>query len=326
MHPPRLTLAICTHNRPHLLRQLVKRLAPEMAAYGIPLLVVDSASAAPAAAAVARCVAEHSVARLIRLDAPGVSAARNAALAATRTPWLAFIDDDEMPADGWAVNALALIARLPEACGACGGEVAPSWPEHHPTPQPGPRWLAYLSLIHQPGEFDQSAAPHFGVGHSLLNVSAVRSVGGFDTRLGRDGATLLSGEESLLVEALVARKWQVWHSDRILVHHLIEPERLDPAWARSRAYWEGVSRARLLAIIDQPGLHRLYRDTMLKAPALRLLAKVMPPAKEFDLRLAFVEGVLAEQRSATIVRRESPRSDISVLEAAPMHQDHPALS
>jgi glycosyltransferase involved in cell wall biosynthesis len=316
MNGRRLTLAICTHNRPLLLRQLVERLAPDLLQHGIPLIVVDSASAPEAAAGVRQCLGEHPEAQLIRMDAPGVSAARNAALAAVETPWMAFIDDDEMPGDDWVAKTLALLDRLPENCGACGGNVAPHWPGGvAPDPLPGPRRMAYLSMIDQRGEFDQSVKSHFGVGHSLLNVSAVRSVGGFDLRLGRDGSSLLSGEESLLVEALIGRGWRIWHSDRIDVTHIVEPERLVPEWARKRAYWEGVSRARLLSILNPQELRDLERVARRRAPVLRVLRRIAPASFEFDLRSAFVEGVLAEQSGKNIVRRgnngpdsQAPRS------------------
>ncbi len=292
-----LTLAICTHNRPQLLKPLVDRIAPELARLGITLIVVDSASEPPAAAAIMECLQHHPGAQLISLDVPGVSIARNAALASTETPWLAFIDDDEVPAEGWATAALALLSRLPTNCAACGGNVAPRWPEGEPPPDIGPRWRDYLSIIERKGEFDQSTAPKFGVGHSLLRVGAVRAAGGFDARLGRDGTSLLSGEDVFMVEALRAQGWRIWHSDSIRVEHLIDDARLKREWARDRAYWEGVSRARLLAIIDPTGLARLRRDIAWKAPFLKLLGSISS-SQEFDLRRAFATGVMAEERNA----------------------------
>ncbi len=293
-----LTLAICTHDRPQLLKQLVDRIAPELARLEIALIVVDSASEPVAAAAVRDCLRPHAEAQLMRIDAPGVSIARNAALHSADTPWLAFIDDDEIPDENWAHEALALISRLPGNCAACGGDVVPQWPQDRPVPAIGPRWRNYLSIIEQKGEFDQSTAPKFGVGHSILRVGAVQTVGGFDVRLGRDGTSLLSGEEVLLVRALLAQDWRIWHSDRLRVQHLIDRDRLRREWARDRAYWEGVSRARLLAIIDPAGLARLNRSVAWKAPFLKLLAGVSPDHHEFDLRSAFAVGVMTERRNA----------------------------
>ena len=189
MVEPELTLAICTHNRPDTFGGLLQCLGPQAAALGIGIIVVDSASEPDAAARVAALVAVHPHVRLVRMDVPGVSIARNAALAAAETPWLGFLDDDELVPDDWVEQALALCRRLPADCGACGGNVLPTWPDGRTMPKLGWRWRQYLSMVEQAGEFDQSAKPHFVIGHGLIRVEAVRGVGGFDNRLGRDGAS-----------------------------------------------------------------------------------------------------------------------------------------
>ena len=236
-----LTIAICTHNRPKLLAQLIERIAPQAERAGVWLTVVDSASDEASARQNAALLDGRPLTHLIRLERPGVSLARNAALDATSTPWLAFLDDDELPADDWLEQALALCRRLPEDCAACGGDTVPLWPVGTPLPAMGWRWRQYLSLITQKGEFDQSEHPHFMIGHSVVRVSALRAIGGFSLQLGREGTNLLSGEEVLLVDMLIQAGWRIWHSDRLWLEHAIEPERLGRQWVRDRAYWEGVT-------------------------------------------------------------------------------------
>ena len=46
---------------------------------------------------------------------PGLSIARNAGLAAARTPWVAYIDDDAAVAPDWAGAIATAVARLPHA-------------------------------------------------------------------------------------------------------------------------------------------------------------------------------------------------------------------
>jgi hypothetical protein len=174
--------------------------------------------------------------------------------------------------------------------------MSPEWPVGFTVPNIGWRWRQYLSVVEQVGEFDQSAAPKFLIGHAVVRVAAVQAIGGFDNRLGRDGTSLLSGEEVLLVELMLAAGWQIWHSDQLQVLHMIEHERLTHSWVRKRAYWEGVTRARVLALADQERSEALYRDISRKAPLLRLLAAVAPRLMELDLRWAFATGVLAERQ------------------------------
>src|SRR5690606_22900487 len=91
------TVAVCPRDRPAQLARCLpalRRLDPPPA----EVLVVDSASRDGAALALA---GEHDC-RAIRSDRPGLSIARNLALAATRTPWLAFTDDDAEVPPHWA--------------------------------------------------------------------------------------------------------------------------------------------------------------------------------------------------------------------------------
>ena len=94
-----LTVCICTHNRPHYLRDCLNGLTRQTTGpSAFATLVVDSGSTGSVPAEMACLVAALPNASLIRVDRPGVSAARNAGAAACRTPYIAYIDDDAIPA------------------------------------------------------------------------------------------------------------------------------------------------------------------------------------------------------------------------------------
>lgn len=293
--PPELTIVVCTHDRSDLLRDLVGNLARQAARAATPtaaeLIVVDSASGPAQAEEVRAVVAATPGARLIRLDEPGVSRARNAGLREARAAWVAYLDDDEVPAPDWLAAARELVRTLPEDCAACGGNVLPIYPGGG-VAQVGPRWCAYLSTIDAEGEFDQTAAPKFGVGHSLVRRRAVLEVGGFEPRLGRVPNSLLGGEEVFLVRRLAAAGWRIWHSDRIEVGHIIERVRLTREWARRRAYWEGITRVAVLDLDDRRELHRQFLAVALKSLPLALAAGLARRRWELDLRFAFAVGFL----------------------------------
>lgn len=288
---PVLSIVVCTHSRAGGVEDLLGILVPQVALRNIEIVVVDSASSPDHAERVRAAVESAPACRLERLDAPGVSMARNAGLAAARAPWIAYLDDDELPGSDWVAQALGLIARLPADCAACGGNIVPLYPDGD-IRMLSPRWLAYLSAIKRAGEFDQSAAPQLPIGHSLVRAAAIREVGGFDPRLGRVNATLLSGEEVLLIEALRAAGWTLWHSDRIEVAHRIGVERLTRAWVIDRAFWEGVTTFRVLLIHDARKLWLRVIAIVLKWPILRLAAVLRPEGDDIDLRLAFASGYL----------------------------------
>jgi len=64
--------------------------------------------------------------------------------------------------------------------------------------------------------------------------------GGFDTGLGRKGtASLLSNEELALFEPIGLS--HILYDPKLLVEHVIAPERISLAWFRKRVYWQAVS-------------------------------------------------------------------------------------
>jgi hypothetical protein len=67
--------------------------------------------------------------------------------------------------------------------------------------------------------------------------------GGFDTRLGRDGKSLLGGEESYLNMVLDKHDIPIYYSDDAWVDHHIQSFRVTKEHLRSKAYWSGVTNA-----------------------------------------------------------------------------------
>ena len=107
--------------------------------------MVDSASNIEAAAQLRKMTTAFPQTKLIRLDLPGVSAARNAGLYAAKAAWIAYIDDDEIPPPNWVFQLKQLAARLPLECAACGGNVMPLFPAGMARKLTS-RWLDYLSI------------------------------------------------------------------------------------------------------------------------------------------------------------------------------------
>ncbi|MFN0028455.1 MAG: glycosyltransferase family 2 protein [Acidimicrobiales bacterium] len=105
---PEVTVVIPTRDRKRLvLRALRSALAQHGAT--VQAVVVDDGSVDGTAAAVA---AAHPEVRLIRHDqALGSSVARNVGIEAARTPWVAFLDDDDVWAPGKLAAQLAALAQ-----------------------------------------------------------------------------------------------------------------------------------------------------------------------------------------------------------------------
>jgi glycosyltransferase involved in cell wall biosynthesis len=118
-----LTVCICTHNRPRYVRDCLEGLRGQTVPRDrFSVLIVDSGSPPVAAAELATLAAEYD-ARLQRVDQPGVSAARNAGAWSARSPYIAYIDDDAIPAADWVERILAAINRPGRRPALIGGRI-----------------------------------------------------------------------------------------------------------------------------------------------------------------------------------------------------------
>ncbi|WP_368416899.1 glycosyltransferase family 2 protein [Falsiroseomonas sp.] len=241
---PALTAIICTHARPHYLAACLAGLGAQQGG-ACDTVVVDSASAGPAAAEIAR-LAMAAGARLIRTERAGLSHARNLGLAASGATWTAFLDDDAVPAPDWAARMAAAIAALPPEAAALGGRIIPEWE----SPLPGwwpPALRGVLTIVEWDGVGEQGRNLPPGVAvygaNMAFRTDALQEIGGFPEELGRVGNRLLSGEEVEALDRLRARGLRVFYDGRIVVRHSIQRDRLKPGWLLSRLHWQGATDA-----------------------------------------------------------------------------------
>jgi glycosyltransferase involved in cell wall biosynthesis len=240
-----LTVCICTHNRPRYVRDCLDGLRGQTVSRDrFTVVIVDSGSSPTAAADLAILADEYDTG-LMRVDQPGVSAARNAGAWAARSPYIAYIDDDAIPATDWVERILAAVSRPDRRPALIGGRILPKWEV------PLPAWwpaslLGLLTIIdvEGEGEYRTPALPHslepYGA-NMVVHVLSLIAAGGFAGGAGRMGTVLLSDEEVQLAWTLQDQGHSVRYDSRILVHHQILAGRLNPEWLLSRLYWQGAS-------------------------------------------------------------------------------------
>ncbi|MGA3402373.1 MAG: glycosyltransferase [Acetobacteraceae bacterium] len=241
-----LTVCICTHNRPRYLRDCLHGLTRQTTSQdAFAVLVVDSGSTGDAPAELALLVAATPNASLIRVDQPGVSLARNAGAWACHTPYIAYIDDDAVPAEDWVARILAALGETTSPPAVLGGRVLPVW--EAPLPHWWPSSLrGVLSIIETEGqgEYGRPGLPADLAPYTVnmvVNVRSLLALGGFGSGAGRYGAALLSDEDVQVAWRLRQAGQSVRFDSRIVVHHQIQAARLTPAWLLSRLYWQGAS-------------------------------------------------------------------------------------
>ena len=271
-----LTVCICTCDRSRYVRDCLDGLRRQTVSRDrFGLLIVDSASGADAAAEL-HVLAAANGARLIRLDRPGISLARNAGAWAARTAFIAYIDDDAIPAADWVEMILAAVAQPGRVPALIGGQILPKW--EAPLPDWWPASLrGVLSIIEHEGrgEYRTASVPK-GLepyaANMVVHVLSLLAAGGFGSAVGRYGQSLLSDEEVQLAWMLQDAGYSVRFDSRIVVYHQIQARRLEPEWLLSRLYWQGASTVLTRRLLQQP--HSVWREL----PRRLLVACLLAPA------------------------------------------------
>jgi glycosyltransferase involved in cell wall biosynthesis len=319
--PPAVTVCICTHARPGYARQCLEGLAAQtVTPETFETIVVDSFSPPTQAAALARIVAAHPGVRLLVMNRPGVSAARNAAAAAARAAYVAFIDDDAIPAADWIASIVRSLAETVPPPAVIGGRILPRWEAPLPAWWP-PDLRGVLSIIEHEGrgEYRTKALPATlepYAANMIVHAPTLLAAGGFREAVGRYGGALLSDEEVQLAWTLQDAGHTALYDSRIVVHHQIQATRLNPAWLLSRLYWQGASTVVTRRLLGASA--SVWREAARRLAVFLLFAPValVPPGSAALLalrwRLAYARGFL---RAAFGWRAADAASRLAVLGA-----------
>lgn len=278
-----LTIVICSHQRPQDLDRCLK--AIQAAAPRVPVLVVDSASSPSLEAVVASFAPVIPGLHYHFESEPGLSRARNAGLRLARTTWVAFIDDDAGIRQEWLAE---LQPALREGAWAVGGQAAAQFP------LPPPRWMSSRLLQysgvtrfadHEPRPI--RGRSEFPVGANLcVRRERMLEIGGFPEELGRIGDSLLSGEETVVLDEIRARGGEVWIAPRAVVDHRVSPARYESRYYWRRLWWQGITRARI-------GGGAATGIRLLVAAPVRLVLWTVTRDRFYLYRLAETAGYLA---------------------------------
>ena len=297
-----VTVAVCSRNRGPALQRAVESLLSPSATAGldpsvsVDVLVVDNGSTDDTGDRIRRLAARDPRVRYVVEPTVGISAARNRALHESRADVLVFIDDDETACPGFIAAHLSVYADQPN-CAAVGGAMDLYFDNREP------RWVSkalyglYSSYPVDPGT-RRSLGPDelapFGGNLSLL-VSAAIECGGFDRGLGRVGTSLISGEETMLLEAIRKSGRPIWITGAARIRHHIPAERARFRWVLRRSVAQGRTEQRI-GIGGMPRLPEMVGHLLFGG--FRLLAKrrsvSTPMLAEYVVHRAYWVGRLAE--------------------------------
>lgn len=242
------TVTIQTYNHAKSLAKTLESLrtlrCPKDVDYEILVVNNNSADNTPD---VIECYAKILAPRLRSVfeSRQGLSHARNRALQEARGEIVCFLDDDVKVDPGWLEAVSATFIKYSAA--VVGGRSYLIYP----TEAGRPVWLpAKMETLLSRLDYGDKVLVNTGKDLFGLNFSVLKEValeiGGFNTSFGRNGRTLLCGEEKDLLDRIREVGGIVVYEPNAVVGHIVPPERLKKKWFLRRIYGGAVSSERLL--------------------------------------------------------------------------------
>lgn len=241
---PKVSIIICTYNRSDLLIKTLQSLLILDDLEQAEIIVVDNCSKDDTAACVKKFIAAHGAVLHIRYmmePVQGLSAARNTGILASKTPLIAFLDDDAIPCQTWITTIVSTFESKPEVM-AMGGKIAPIFESKRPDWLIKPFELPY-TIVDLGSRIKEYPAHLHPCGANMAMRKLVFDISLFPLDLGRKGDSLLSGEESWLFGQIQKEGHSILYHPQMAVDHFVPTNRLTEDWIMKRYYSQGISNA-----------------------------------------------------------------------------------
>ena len=237
MTQPRFSIIICTYNRATLLANVLQSLCTQQldrAQYEV--IVVDNNSTDDTAAVCQLFATRHPQVYYLVEPQQGLSYARNRGWQAARGDYVAYLDDDCQAPPTWLAVAQEVIVQV--APDVLGGPYF----AFYNTPKPAwfkddyGSWTLWVkndygmwSCIEEQAQVGPDILHG---GNLFLRRDLLAKSGGFDPALGMNGKQMAYGEETALLLRLhaICPTTSFYYEPRLLVYHLVRPEKLSIWW------------------------------------------------------------------------------------------------
>jgi glycosyltransferase involved in cell wall biosynthesis len=249
------TVAIPTYNGAKTLPLVLERLRSQLDTDSISweILVIDNNSNDDTALIVQTYQANWAYSPPLRYCfelKQGLAFARQCAIHETRGEWIAFLDDDNLPATNW-VSAAFRFAKENPAVGAFGGKIRGLF-ETDPPPQLKPI-LFYLALVDRglrPLQYHpkKNGVPP-GAGLVVRKQAWLDWVPANLSLIGRVGSSMLPGEDAEALLHIYRGGWQIWYNPAMELEHIIPASRLEKSYFLPLMRGIGLCRHRLRMLV-----------------------------------------------------------------------------
>jgi len=260
------SIIIPTYNRADELRETIGSISALRANGSWELIVADNKSTDHTRAVVETWAQSFPAElRYVYEGEQGRYAALNSGIRAARGDVVFSTDDDARVEPDWIEAALRGLNTI--GCDYVGGKVLPIWrgsrPDWLPN-RPGRHWAVLALQDHGDAslEFGVNGVP-WPLGINIATRrEAFAKIDLFDNRLGRKAGTLRNQAQREWHLRAKAAGLRGFYVPDMVVHHVVERERLTKQYFRRWYYWHGISRAILFAKlgVDMESPEQSYLD------------------------------------------------------------------
>lgn len=241
-----ISVIVCTYDREQILARMLKSFfeQKDLDKIDYEFIIIDNNSAQDSWSVAKRFMHSPKVSYVHEKEI-GLSFARNRGIAESKGEIVAFLDDDVVVDTHW-------LHKLQECFQETGADVV-AGRSHLLLEKEEPIWLGPLfkrALSQVDLGSSRSVVLNgndvFGL-NLAIRKPIIQLAGRFNEKLGRRGKELIGGEETDLLRRISSLKKKIVYDPEVIVHHIIDAERLDwdyfvaqaVGWGKTLALLEG---------------------------------------------------------------------------------------
>ena len=243
-----ISIVVCTYSRVDMLGQALESLLIQETRdqFDFEIVVIDNASADGTQDAIEKFQQSPAIPiRFASQDGKGIGDARNKGVEVAAGKWIVFFDDDQKAEQDWLFHLFDFAHKNNVSC--VGGPRSLQISDEILL-QLGPIARGLLgenTFQETPSKCTDSYIPTCG--NLMIEKSVFEKVGMFDTTM------YFGGEDSDIVERIRDAGYEVWTTPNALVHHIIQPYRVNTSylcwvatrWGAQRAEMDQKSKGKL---------------------------------------------------------------------------------
>lgn len=179
----------------------------------------------------------------------GLSYSRNQGAELSNGDVVAFMDDDALLDEEWAVELVETYNRYDAV--AVGGRMAPRWETEKPQFLPS-EFYFLIGVTYRGFREDEGPVRNTFSSNLSFRRDVFLGLDGFKTNMGKQGENNLQGGETELCVRLYRETGErvIYNPDAVAEHRVYE-YRTDRGWLLKRSFWQGYSKHRMEEMISE---------------------------------------------------------------------------